>query len=136
MKGRDWWTTLFCLVALVLVSGFIGVLIGRRYTQAEFQVRSDPSRWNETAMHDLEKALKPTPEQRQKIQEHLDVAVAELREVRADTIRRSTEIVVRLVGQVEKVLTPEQRVGFERLKKARQNDLADLEVLNVEPRKN
>jgi hypothetical protein len=135
MRKRDWWKMVICLAALVLVSGLTGALVGRRYTQKEFQGRSDPSRWNETAMRDLEHAIKPTLEQRQKIQGYLDSAVDELKEVRADTIRRSTAIVMRLVDQVDKVLTPEQRVGFEQLKKSRENDLADLEVLKVEPRK-
>jgi len=134
MKVRDSWKMVICLVALVLVSGLAGAIAGRRYAQIEFQGRSDPSHWNETAMRDFEKAVKPTPEQRRIIQNDLDVAVEELKAVRADTIRRSTAIVMRLVGQVDEVLTPEQRVGFERFK-PKESDLMDLNVLNVEPRK-
>ena len=134
MNGRNSWKIVVCLVALVLVSGLLGGLVGERYARREFQQRSDPSHWNETAMRDVERTVKPTPEQRQKIQDHLDAAVEELKNVRAETIRRSGEIVMRLVGQVENELTPDQRVAFERLK-PKQSDLADLDLLNVEPRK-
>jgi len=134
MNGRGSWKIVVCLVGLVLVSGLLGGLVGQRYARREFQQRSDPSRWNETAMRDVERAVKPTPAQRQKIQDHLDVAVEELKNVRAETIRRSAEIVMRLVGQVENELTPEQRVAFERLK-PKPSDLSDLDLLNVETRK-
>jgi predicted Holliday junction resolvase-like endonuclease len=124
----------FSLLALVCVSVLTGGLIGRRYARMEFERRSDPSHWNETAMRDLDRALKPTPEQRQKIQDHIDGAVEELKSVRAETIRQSTEIIVRLVGQVDKELTPEQRVAFQRFKPT-QSDLSNLNFLNVETRK-
>jgi len=64
----------------------------------------------------------------------LDVAVEELKNVRTETIRRSAEIVMRLVGEVENELTSEQRVAFERLK-PKQSELSDLDLLNVETRK-
>jgi predicted Holliday junction resolvase-like endonuclease len=134
MNGRSSWKLVVCLIALVLVSGLAGGLAGYRYARMEFQRRSDPGHWNETAMRDLERALKPTPEQRQKIQDHLDAAVEELKDVRADTIRRSAEIVLRLVGQVDRELTPEQRVAFERFK-PKPGDLSNLDLLNVETRK-
>jgi hypothetical protein len=134
MNERGSWKIVVCLAGLVLVSGLLGGLVGQRYARREFQQRSDPSHWNETAMRDFERTVKPTPEQRQKIQDHLDLAVEELKNVRAETVRRSAEIVMRLVGQVENELTPEQRVAFERLK-PKQSDLSDLDVLNVESRK-
>ena len=134
MNGRGSWKMVVCLVALVLVSGLVGGLVGQRYARMEFQRRSDPSHWNETAMRDVERTVHPTPEQRQKIQDHLDAAVEELKNVRAETIRRSAEIVMRLVGQVDRELTPEQRVAFEQLK-PKESDLSDLNFLNVEKRK-
>jgi hypothetical protein len=131
MSRRSSWKIGICLVGLALVSGLIGGLLGRRYARREFQQRSDPSHWNETAMRDLERTLKPTPEQRQKIQGHLDAAVEELKSVRAETISRSAAIVTRLVDQVDQELTPEQRVAFERLK-PKPSDLSSLNLLNVE----
>ena len=123
-----------CLIALVLVSGLTGGLLGRRYARTEFERRSDPSHWNESVMRDLERTLKPTPQQQQNIQGHIDAAVEELKTVRAETIGRSATIVTRLVGQVDKELTPEQRVAFERFK-PKPSDLSDLKLLNVETRK-
>ena len=134
MNGRHSWKMVVCLVALVLVSSLAGGLVGQRYARLKFQRRSDPSHWNETAMRDLDRALQPTPEQRQKIQDHLDAAVEELKDVRAETIRHSAEIVLRLVGQVDRELTPEQRVAFERFK-PKPSDLSNLDLLNVETRK-
>ena len=131
MNGRIVWKTVLCLAAPVLVSGLLGGLIGRRWTRMEFERRSDPSYWNQTAMRDLDRTLKPTPPQRRKIQEHLDAAVEELKGVRAETIRRSAAIVMRLVDQVDKELTPEQRPAFARMK-PKPSDLANLNLLNVE----
>ena len=82
-------------------------------------------------MRDLERTLKPTPEQRQKIQGYLDAAVEELKSVRAETISRSAAIVTQLVDEVDQELTPEQRVAFERLK-PKPSDLSSLNLLNVE----
>jgi hypothetical protein len=131
MNGRIAWKTVLCLAALVLVSGLLGGLIGRQWTRMEFERRSDPSYWNQTAMRDLDRTLKPTPPQRRKIQEQLDAAVEELKGVRAETIRRSAAIVMRLVDQVDDELTPEQRVAFTRMK-PKPSDLANLNLLNVE----
>ncbi|MCY2995023.1 MAG: hypothetical protein NTY19_45250 [Planctomycetota bacterium] len=55
-------------------------------------------------------------------------------DVRAETIRHSAEIVLRLVGQVDRELTPEQRLAFERFK-PKPSDLSNLDLLNVETRK-
>jgi hypothetical protein len=134
MNGRGSWKTVLCLAAMVLVSGLLGGLIGRRWARMEFERRSDPSHWNQTAMRDLDRTLKPTPQQRRKIQDHLDAAVEELKHVRAETISRSAAIVMRLVDQVDKELTPEQQAAFTRMK-PKPSDLSNLNLLNVEPAK-
>lgn len=133
MNVRNSWKTLLCLAALMLVSGLVGVLLGRRFAWTEFERRSDPQHWNETAMRDLEWKLKPTSEQRQKIQGYLDTAVEELTSVREDTIRRSAAIIVQLVEQVDKELTPAQQAAFEEMK-PKPGTLANLHWLNVEKR--
>jgi hypothetical protein len=134
MSARGSWKMVLCLAALVFVSVMVGGLLGRHYTRFEFSRRSDPGHWNETVVRDLDRALKPTPEQREKIQGHIDAAVEELKDVRAETIRRSTAIVTRLVEQVDKELTPEQRAAFARFK-PKPRDLSNLNLLNVETRK-
>jgi hypothetical protein len=106
-------------------------MIGRRWARMEFERRSDPSHWNQTAMRDLDRTLKPTPQQRRKIQDHLNAAVEELKHVRAETISRSAAIVMRLVDKVDKELTPEQQAAFTRMK-PKPSDLSNLNLLNVE----
>jgi predicted Holliday junction resolvase-like endonuclease len=133
MNRLSYWKTVACLMALVLVSGLLGGLLGRRYAQIECARRSDPSHWNETATRELIRTVKPTPQQRAKLQEHLDAAVEDLKAIRTDTIARSANVVRRLVDQVEKELTPEQQVAFQRLK-PKESDLSNLNLLNVKTR--
>lgn len=133
MNRRNAWKVAACLIALVLVSGLLGGLLGRRVARLEFQRRSDPRHWNQTVVHDLERALKPTPEQRAKIQAHIDAAVEELDAVRGETVRRSATIVGRLIEQVDRELTPQQRPAFDRMK-PKPSELSSLHLLNVEPR--
>ena len=134
MNRTGYWKTTACLIALILVSGLLGGLLGRRYARIECARRSDPSHWNETAMRALQRTVKPTPAQREKLQQELDVAVEQLQAIRADTIARSSQVVRQLVAQVEKGLTSEQRVAFQRIV-PKESDLSNLNLLNVETRK-
>lgn len=129
---RGAWKTAFCLVALALVSAAVGGLIGRRLAYREFNRRSDPVNWNETALRELEQKLKPTPPQMAKIREHMDRAVGDMVRVRTETIERSTAIIVRLVDQVEKELTPEQQRTFATMK-PKPAELSNLNLLRVNP---
>jgi hypothetical protein len=122
------------LIALILVSGLLGGLLGRRYAQIECARRSDPSHWNVAAMRALQRTVKPTPAQREKLQQDLDAAVEQLQAIRADTIARSSQVVRQLVAQVEKELTPEQRVAFQRIV-PKESEFSNLNLLNVETRK-
>jgi hypothetical protein len=128
------WKPVLCLAALMLVSGLVGGLIGRRFARTEFERRSDPQHWNETAMRNLERRLNPTAGQHQKIQGYLDAAVEELTGVREDTARRSAAIIERLLEQVDKELTPEQQAAFAEMK-PKPGTLANLNWLNVKRRK-
>ena len=131
MMTRGAWKTVLCLIALAAVSAAAGGFVGRRLARNEYERRSDPSHWNETAMRELERKLKPTPPQREKIHAHMDAAVAELVRIRTETIDRSAAVVRRLVEQVDQELTPEQRPAFERLK-PKPSDLKNLNLLNVD----
>lgn len=121
-----------CLLALIMASGSAGALLGRRWARADLARRDNPETWNEAVMHTFERTVKPSPEQRPKIQAALDAAVAELKAIRAETIVRSTNVIWHLVGAVERELTPEQREAFEAMK-PRQDDLRTLDVLHVGP---
>ena len=119
------------LAALVLASGFAGTLLGRRLTREEQRRQDNPETWNAAAMRTFEHTVRPTPEQRAKIQAYLDRAVTDLKAIRADTIARSTNVIWRLVDQVERELTPEQKAAFAPMK-PNQNDLSTLDVLHVD----
>jgi hypothetical protein len=122
------------LIALMLVSGLAGALIGVRMTRQKITQQNNPETWNEAAMRTFSRTVQPTPEQSGKIQVYLNGAIQDLIAIRADTIDRSSNIVWRLVGQVEKELTPEQRIAFDKMKPS-QHDLSSLDVLHVEPKK-
>jgi hypothetical protein len=121
------------LLALILVSGLAGGLIGHRAARQHLEERNDPERWNEHVAGVFDRTVRPTPEQAPRIQAHLDKAVRELQTIRLDTITRSTNVIWRLVAEVERELTPEQRLAFETMK-PRPSDLT-LDLLNVKPPK-
>ncbi len=121
------------LTTLMLVCGLAGFLIGHRVVRRQVEVRSDPSAWNEHVAREFERIVQPTPEQGSRIQARLDRAVKELQDIRLDTIARSTNVIWRLIADVEKELTPEQLKAFEQMK-PRPADLT-LDLLQVKPQK-
>jgi hypothetical protein len=123
-----------CLLLLILSSGLVGGLVGRRLARIELERRSDPKNWNEAAMRTFDRTVRPSDAQRVKLQALLDAAVEELRSVRTDTIGRSKKIILRLVDEVERELTPEQKAAFEAMK-PKPGELDSLEVLDVDPRR-
>jgi len=124
---------LLSLTALMLVCGLAGFLIGHRVVRRQVEVRNDPSAWNEHVAREFERIVQPTPEQGSRIQARLDSAVKELQDIRLDTIARSTNVIWRLIADVEKELTPEQLKAFEQMK-PRPADLT-LDLLRVKPQK-
>jgi uncharacterized membrane protein len=120
------------LIALMIISGLAGTCIGIRLGKAQARKRSVPAVWNVEAMKTLQRKLDLTPEQASKVQAVLDSGVEELRTVRADTLSRTDKIIERLAGEIEPVLTDEQRPVFRKLVEERVQ--ASLEMLNVVPR--
>ena len=127
------WRIAFCLLAIVVVSGVAGCLIGHRAARQQIEKRNDPESWNEHVSKVFDHTVKPTPEQAAKIQAHLDTAVRELQTIRLETIARSTNVIARLVTEVDCELTPEQRQAFEAMK-PKPGDLT-LDLLKVKPPK-
>ncbi|HOW68888.1 MAG TPA: hypothetical protein P5186_15325 [Candidatus Paceibacterota bacterium] len=123
------------LFVLALVCGLAGGLLGFRLARAQWEQRNNPDHWNEEAMRTFDRTVNPTPEQRQVIGAYLDAAVEELKNIRADTIARSTNVIWRLVDQVERELTPEQREAFDKMK-PKQEELRNLDLLDVGSQKN
>jgi hypothetical protein len=131
MKPFRHWKIISCLVALMVVSGGAGGLIGHRVARRHLEARNNPENWNEHVGREFDRVVKPTPEQATRIQARLDQAVRELQTIRLDTIARSTNVIWRLVADVERELTPAQRKAFE-VMKPKPADLT-LEVLRVKP---
>jgi hypothetical protein len=134
MNARNSWKIIVCLLALILVSGAAGTLVGRRWARADMARRDNPETWNEAALRTFERTVRPTPEQRPQIEASLAAAIEELKAIRADTILRSSNVIWRLVADVERRLTPEQREAFQAMK-PRQQDLTTLDLLQVESAK-
>jgi hypothetical protein len=133
MKWILHWKVVLCLVALVMVSGLAGVLVGHRVARRELEARNDPGSWNEHVSRTFDRIVKPNADQAARIQVQLDRAVAELQAIRLETIARSTNVIWRLVGEVEKELTPDQRKAFDTMK-PKPADLT-LDVLKVKPKR-
>lgn len=126
------WKIAALLAAIVLLSGFTGYYFGFQVAKAKARARSNPDTWNVSAMKTLERKLKLTPAQHEKVQAILDGGVDELRGIRIDTIAKSNRVLERLIAEVSQELTPEQRVEFAKLKAERIQ--TNLDMLKVEPR--
>jgi hypothetical protein len=125
------WKIALCLLAIILASGLAGALMGHRIARRQLEARNDPANWNEHVGREFDRVVKPNPEQGARIQAHLDRAVRELQAIRRDTVARSTNVIWRLVAEVEQELTPKQRQAFEAMK-PKPSDLT-LDVLKVKP---
>lgn len=121
----------FLLAVLVLISGAAGGLLGHRLARVQIENRNDPENWNKRVSLEFVRLVKPSPDQTVRIQVYFDKAVRELQDIRLDTIKRSTNVIWTLVGNVEKELTPDQLKAFEAIK-PRPEDLT-LDVLKVDP---
>jgi hypothetical protein len=125
------WKIITGLTALILASSLVGGLIGHGCARRQFEARNDPSNWNEHVSREFDRVVKPSPDQGTRIQVHLDKAVRELQAIRLETIARSTNVIWRLVADVDQELTPAQRQAFE-VMKPKPSDLT-LDVLKVKP---
>ncbi len=131
MKLQQHWRVISCLALLAAASMLLGAVLGWRTARVRFQARSNPENWNVAAMRTFERTVKPTDEQRERIRKYLDQAVEDLKGIRSETISRSTNVIWRLVSEVEKELTPEQKAAFESMKPS-QGEISNMDVLNVE----
>ena len=133
MNPLRFWKTGLCLLGIVVATTLTGGLIGHRVARRQLDARNNPENWNEHISREFDRLVKPTPEQDTRIQAHLDRAVRELQSIRMETIARSTNVISRLVAEVDRELTPEQRKAFE-VMKPKPGDLT-LDLLKVKPPK-
>ena len=118
------------LAGMALVCGLAGGAIGYRLGRDGARDRADPETWHERASRRFEEVVRTTAEQAPRLDAHLETALAELREIRRDTIARSAAAIDRLVARVESELTPEQKKAFEKLKPRRED--VGLEFLKTD----
>src|SRR5262249_39840841 len=97
---RTTWKIAALLFALVLISGFAGYYLGFQVAKAKARARSNPDAWNVSAMNTLDRKLKLTPTQHDKIQAIIDGGVNELRDIRIDTIEKSNRVLERMISEV------------------------------------
>jgi hypothetical protein len=116
MNLRRYSLIIVSLAGLVLVSGLAGGLLGHRVARCRFEARNNLENWNEHVAQEFERVVKPTPEQATKIQAHLDRAIHDLTIIRSQTIVLTTNVIWRLVADVDQELTPDQRKAFEVMK--------------------
>ncbi len=125
------WKIILGLVSVIVASGLTGGLLGHGLARRHFDARNDPANWNEHVSAEFDRVVRPTPEQATRIQAHLDKAVRNLQTLRLETIAQSTNVIWKLVADVEQELTPAQREAFE-IMKPKAGDLT-LDVLKVRP---
>lgn len=131
MKPPRHWKIALYLLATIVASGLAGGLMGHRVARRQLDARNDPANWNEHVGREFDRVVNPSPEQQVKLQAHLNDAVRELQVIRSETIARSTNVIWRLVAEVERELTPEQRRAFEAIK-PKPSDMT-LDLLRVKP---
>lgn len=127
------WKIALLLVGVILVSGTAGALMGICSTKRAMQKRHDPTEWHETAMRYLESKLKLTADQKEKVELALDQAVDKLKATRLETILITTRTLDEFSAQIEKDLTPEQKVIFAKIKE--EKGKASIDLLKIEPKK-
>lgn len=128
-----YWKIILALIAIAVLSGYGGGIVGYRIAKEKARRRSNPEAWNVTAMRVLEERLKLLPEQVGKVQGVMDANVVDLIATREETMAKTNVILERMVAQIEKELTPEQAAELLKLRSERKP--VPLEMLYVEPRK-
>ena len=128
-----YWKIILALIAIAVLSGYGGGIVGYRIAKEKARRRSNPEAGNVTAMRVLEERLKLSPEQVGKVQGVMDANVVDLIATREETMAKTNVILERMVAQIEKELTPEQAAELLKLRSERKP--VPLEMLYVEPRK-
>jgi cell division protein FtsN len=103
------------LSLLITVSVGVGFFLGIVLSSVINKKKEDPVFWKQAATKHLEK-LHPTEEQRIKFEARTDSAVQELTALQKEGITRIWDVINRASTDIEKELTPEQRVIFEKIK--------------------
>lgn len=119
---------LMAIFAAGMGTGAIGtvMLLHRVFTRAEPQ-----DRWVTARLADLEKSLKLTPEQKQRLRPIVDRAGMRFRDIGSDAYAEITRIAGETRDELARELTPEQKAKFEEMRPqvlAKLRELAQREI--------
>ncbi len=105
-------------IAVLLLALFVmGVVTGAALTVAIVKKKiAENDNWQGMTYRLYKQRLKLTPEQEEKLRPTFTLAGEELRAVRRETMRDIFGIIRRVNVEVEKELTPEQLVEFDKLR--------------------
>lgn len=115
MMFRSRTSAIVLISLLVVVSVGVGFFLGVIVHSAVVKKKEDPKFWREAALKHLAK-IHPTEAQQTVLEQHVDVAVKELTELRKEAIKDIWLIVDRAVASIDKELTAEQRIAFDKIK--------------------
>lgn len=126
------WKAILAAMALLTV-GFAGGVVATssyglhlvRQTLREPSDARPMNRLAERVHRRMVKELDLTPEQSQQVRDELQATVAQLRQVRSESLQRTRQIVREAQPRLASVLTPEQRVKFEKMAERRMRWLGD-----------
>jgi hypothetical protein len=123
---------LLTLLAIVAVSALAGGFAGARLERDRIRHHFNPETWNDYAMRLLEDRLHLADDQRGRIQAAIDRAVLDMKGVHRETVQRTVDIVKRMLGEIDRELTPEQRKIAETL--APREEQLTIDLLKVKPK--
>jgi hypothetical protein len=120
------WKLILGLLAIFVAgvgTGGVGVII---LLQRVFTTPVANQRWTEDRLVDLEKKLKLTPEQKEKIRPIVAGTVARFRALGGDTFDKIRTLAGEAHAEVSKELTPEQQAEFNKMRPQILSALRDL----------
>jgi Spy/CpxP family protein refolding chaperone len=105
-------------LSVVFVAGAVaGSVATQQWMGHQFKSALNFDRWKLGVMHVLQSKLKLTPDQHQRIAALVDARGQEIRQYFSKAFDDSGHTLVRLQIEVDQVLTPEQRVIHEQMKR-------------------
>ena len=114
MKALKHWKVILTILLVFAAGTVTGSVLTMLHLKRAFEHSLNSAHWTSDAMKDLQKDLNLTPEQQPKIRSILDDTGHEFKESFGHAIRESGTNLVASWKQIERELTPEQRVIFQR----------------------
>ncbi len=103
------------LVGIFLAGAVAGGFVTVEYVQAKLRERGQPEQWGPARLKLLEKRLELTEEQKEKLKPIIKRDVEELNKLRQSGFNETRRILQRMEADIAAVLTPEQKVKFDKV---------------------